>query len=540
MPISADLLITNANAITMDRARPHAQAVAMRGKRIAFVGSNADAADWRGAQTRVIDAQGYTLLPGLIDSHYHLQWGSFNLDGMQFAGAETLEKVAAILHDYAAVNPDRAWLVGYQFNYTVLPTGESMTRHHLDLIVSDRPLLVFAYDMHTAWANTKALEIAGILHGAECTPGNEVVMGTDGTASGELREFDAYNLVRNCIPKPDEAQKRALLRRGLALTASYGITSVHNMDGDLDQLLRYVEMEQAGDLSLRVYIPLWVTPETPKTDLIDVAIAMRDALAVRGLYSDKVRSNCVKYFMDGVIESYTSLLVEPYADNPDTHGSTLWNAAHFTAMMVESDRLGLQIITHAIGDASIRRVLNSYETAQRVNGRRDSRHRIEHIELLHPDDLPRFAQLGVIASMQPLHANYAKPGEVWANRVGAARWCNSFPWQELRASGAHLTFGSDWPVVTQNPFLGFAAALNRQPWQPGDPQQAQSLLDTLTSYTRAGAYTEFQETVKGQLRPGMLADLALLTGDIEATLSEEVKSMSVALTVCDGQVVFEG
>lgn len=539
MPFPADILITNANVITMDRACPRAEAVALRGKRIAFVGSNIDAAAWRGPQTRVIDAQGYTLLPGLIDSHYHLLWGSLNLDGMQFNGVADFAAMREIVVEYAAANPERAWLVGYQLSYTLLPTPERLTRHHLDELVADRPLFIIAFDMHTAWANTQALEMAGILQGATCPPGNEVVMGEDGTATGELREFDAYNLVRNCIPKPDEAEKRALLQRGLALTASYGITSVHNMDGDLDQLLQYAALEQAGELSLRVYVPYWVTPETAQSDLVDVAIAMRDALPLSGIDSAKVRSNCVKYFMDGVIESYTSLLVEPYADSPNQVGATIWEAEHFAEMAVASDRLGLQIITHAIGDASIRRTLDGYALARQVNGHRDSRHRIEHIELLHPDDLPRFAQLGVIASMQPFHAHYAGPGEVWADRVGQTRWRNAFPWQTLRASGAHLTFGSDWPVVTQNPFLGFATALNRRPWSPGDPAQAQSLFDTLEGYTRAGAYTEFQESVKGQLRPGMYADLVLLAGDIEATPPEEVKALTVALTICDGQVVYE-
>lgn len=539
MPISSDILITNASAITMDRARPRAEAVALHQGRISFVGSNADAAAWRGPKTRVIDAQGYTLLPGLIDSHYHLLWGSLNLDGMQFPEAKSYTEFGRQVREYAAAHPDRPWLTGYQLSYTLVPAPERLTRHHLDALVADRPLFVIAFDMHTAWANTKALEIAGILQGATCPPGNEVVMGEDGLATGELREFDAYNLVRDSIPKPDAAQTRDLLRQGMALTASYGITSVHNMDGSLDQFLRYAALEADGDLTLRVYVPLWVTPETPKAALVEEALVMRDCLAQRGQYSTKVRSNCVKYFMDGVIESYTSQLVDPYADSP-TLGSTIWEPAHFTEMAVASDQLGLQIITHAIGDASIRHTLDGYAQARQVNGHRDSRHRIEHIELLHPDDLPRFAQLGVIASMQPLHAHSAQPGEVWASRVGSARWQHAFPWQSLRASGAHLTFGSDWPVVTQNPFLGFDTALNRHPWSPSDPVQAQSLMGTLAAYTSAGAYTEFQEGVKGQLRPGMYADLVLLAGNIETTPADAVHAMQVALTICDGQIVYEG
>jgi predicted amidohydrolase YtcJ len=243
--------------------------------------------------------------------------------------------------------------------------------------------------------------------------------------------------------------------------------------------------------------------------------------------------------MDGVIESYTALMLDDYADRPGNRGTAIFNAEQFTRLATEADRLGLQIAVHAIGDGAVRRTLDGFAHAEHVNGGRDSRHRIEHIEVLHPDDLPRFEQLGVIASMQPLHVAISGPGQLWAQRVGAARWGRSFPWQTLRESGAHLVFGSDWPVVTQNPFLGIHTALTRQPWAEAQPVEAQALEATLAAYTRDAAYVEFQEGVKGQLRAGMLADLVLLSGDIEATPVEQLKDMTVALTVCDGQVVYE-
>jgi predicted amidohydrolase YtcJ len=255
--------------------------------------------------------------------------------------------------------------------------------------------------------------------------------------------------------------------------------------------------------------------------------------------SNMVRSTGVKFFMDGVVESFTALLLEPYTGQPGNYGKAVFEAEQFNFMAAAADRLGLQISVHAIGDGAVRRTLDGYEYVQQVNGRRDSRHRIEHIELLHPADLPRFRELGVVVSMQPLHETVSVPGQWWAKNVGQPRWACGFPWQTIRASGVPLTFGSDWPIVTQNPYLGIHAALARQPWVPGLPEQRQSLSDTLAAYTRDAAYAEFQEGVKGQLRRGMLADMVLLSGDIETTPVQAIRQMSAALTMVGGKIVYE-
>jgi predicted amidohydrolase YtcJ len=230
--------------------------------------------------------------------------------------------------------------------------------------------------------------------------------------------------------------------------------------------------------------------------------------------------------------------LEAYAGQPGNLGKAIFEAEQFTSLAIAADSLGLQIIVHAIGDSAIRRTLDGYEQVQRVSGRRDSRHRIEHVELLHPNDLPRFRELGVVASMQPLHETVSVPGQLWAKNIGERRWGWGFQWQTLRESGAPLIFGSDWPVVTQNPYLGIQAALAHRPWAPGLPVQTQSLFDTLAAYTREAAYAEFQEGVKGQLRRGMLADMALLAGDIEATPVNEMGQMSTALTMVGGKIVY--
>lgn len=529
----ADLIITHANVLTMDRARPRAEAVAIQGERIVFVGSAEEVKAWQRPYTRVIDAEGRTLLPGLIDSHFHLLWGSLKLDNIDCEGLTTYDELVKTVRSFAAANPDRPVLLGNGMIYQIGPNGSIPNRHDLDAIIPDRPLAIKAFDYHTVFANTKALEMAGLLHGAESPAGSEVVMGADGLATGELRESGAFDPVQNLAPKPDAAQKRALLRKGLEQAAAYGITSVHNMNGSLNELRLYAEAEAAGELTLRINVPLHVVPEMKLADL-DEAIAMRDETI-----SHYVRSNTAKFFMDGVIESYTALMLEPFANKLDDLGKAIWEYEQFVEMTNACDAMGLQIVTHAIGNGAIHRTLNAYEQAQRVNGRRDSRHRIEHIELLHPNDLPRFRQLGVIASMQPLHAAISGPGQIWAANVGEARWPWGFPWQSLRESGAHLTFGSDWPVVTQNPYLGIHAALSRQPWTPARPVQRQTLFDTLAGYTRDGAYTEFQEEVKGQLRRGMWADLVLLERNIEQTPVEQIQNMGALLTICGGRVVYQ-
>ena len=533
MAQTADILITNARAITLDPAQPAAEAVAVCGNKLAFVGSTADAIHWRGTQTRVIDAQQCTLLPGLIDSHFHLQMGSLKLNDIQLDGISEYARLTQTIRAFGEMHPERFWLVGYGLGYNTGPEGQALTRQALDAIVADRPLIVFAFDLHTAWANTRALELANLLQGATCEPGNEVVMAADQLASGELRESGAYNPVRALFPKLDQHQKRALLRQGLAQAARLGITSVHNMDGDLAQLTLYADLEAAGELTLRIYCPFSVTPATPVAALSE-AVAMRDAFA-----SDLVRSACVKFFMDGVVESSTAFLLDEYVNQPGWRGEPLFSAEHFAEMATAADQLGLQIFVHAIGDAAVRRTLDGFARAQQVNGRRDSRHRIEHVELLHPDDLPRFQALGVIASMQPLHAAVSSPTQLWSHQVGTERWLRGFPWQSLRASGATLVFGSDWPVVTQNPWQSLHAALTRQPWAPAQPIQAQTLSDALAAYTRDGAYAEFQEGKKGQLCVGQAADLVLLSSDLAAAPVETLKEMTVALTICDGRVVYE-
>ncbi len=532
---SADVLITNARIFTADPTNPGAEFVAIRGNRIAFVGSAAEAAGWRSASTRLVDGGGKTLLPGFIDCHFHMLMGSLLLDDIHGETASSYEELAGTVKAFAAENPDKAWLNGFGVKYSMGPGHIPLTRQHLDAIIADRPLFLVGYDGHTAWANTLALQKAGIFHGAECGANSEVVLDEHGEATGELREAGAQEKIERMLPQPGEADKRRLLEKGLKLASSLGITSVHNMDGDDEQAALYAAFEDTGDLSVRVYVPYSLRPTTPFENIEKEAAALK-----RKYQSQMVRGGCVKLFMDGVIESYTGLLVDEYTDLPGTCGASNYEVEQFNRFVGEADRLGLQIFVHSVGDGGVRRVLNAYEAARQANGRRDSRHRVEHIEVIHPDDVQRFADLDVIASMQPLHAPpRVDDGDVWQWRVGEGRWPLSFAWTTLRQTGARLVFGSDWPVVSQNPLLGIHNTLNRIPWKEGLPHHRQKLEDTLLSYTRDAAYAEFQEGVKGQLKPGYLADLVLLSEDIFALPPEQMKTVRPLLTMMDGRIFYE-
>ncbi len=535
MPTPAHFIFENARVFTANPAHPTAEAVAVTHNRITFVGSRAEALAFKGPGTRVIDANGGTLLPGFIDSHFHMLYGALNLDGMQLEPASSYEELSQIILDYAAEHPADAWLPGTGLRYNLGPGHTPLNRHHLDALVADRPIYLNAFDGHTSWANTLALKMAGIFNGGECGPNSENVLDEHGESTGELREPGAYQPVSDLVPKPDAVRKRALLQKALRLTASLGVTSVHNMDGDDQRAATYAALEDLGELTCRIYLPYTVSPDTTPETL------KKDVLALKNTYnSDLLRAGAVKFFIDGVIEGFTGLLVDPYADNPSTCGAANYDLEQFNLLVAEADRLGMQIFTHSVGDMGVRRVLDAYQRAQKHNGRRDSRHRIEHIELVHPQDLARFKELGVLASMQPLHSPMVvDKNDIWPVRVGRERWPLSFAWQTLREAGAMLIFGSDWPVVTQNPLRGVCNAVTRLPWEEGMPHQRQTLTDTLIAYTRDAAYGEFQEHQKGQIRAGYLADLVLLPQDIFAIPPAEIASLKPALTMADGRIVHE-
>ncbi|WFP78480.1 amidohydrolase [Mesorhizobium sp. WSM4906] len=549
----ADLMVVNGHVLTMDEDNPVAEAVAVKDGTIVAIGSRAAVEQLKGPATKVIDAKDGSVLPGFIEAHMHLFSGAAELAHLQLAGVHGFEALQSAIRDHAQTRPDAKMLVGQGVDYTVLGR-ERVTRHHLDAILPDRPFAMAAPDHHTMWANTMALEMAGILQGRRLGPGNEIVMGDDGLATGELREGEAFGPVLDLAgesrvrlglatggepdPTPsveERAADRDIMRRGLAWCARHGITSIQNMDGNLYQLELLAEIKAEEGLACRVQVPFHYK-NFMTLDMLDKASVMAERYD-----GEWLSSGIVKVFYDGVLDSWTAVMIEPYADRPDWVGEPLFTPQQFIDLAVAIDKRGLQIAVHSIGDGAVRAVLDGYEAAEKANGRRDSRHRVEHIEVITAADVPRFQKLGVIASMQPPHPPGAMgfPLEPTVSRIGAPRWPLSYAWRTLKNAGARIVFASDWPVSPIDPILGIQAAVLRKPWAETDPDQSFSLYESIAAYTVEGAYAEFMEHRKGRLKTGYLADIVVLSADIEATAPEALHTVRPVTTICGGKVTYQ-
>lgn len=551
---SADLIVTNGRVLTMDEEAPRAEAVAVRDGRIVAVGDRAAIVDMRGPGTKVVDAAGGTVIPGFIEAHMHLFNGAAELDHLNLGGVHGFDALRDAIRTYAGERPDAPLLLGAAADYTILSETERVTRRHLDRIVADRPFAMSAGDHHTMWANTRALEMAGLLHGKPLGPGNEIVMGEDGLAAGELRESEAFGpvlamsgqsrvrlgLQTGGEPEPypsaeELAADRDLMHRGLEWCARHGITSIHNMDGNLYQLELLSGLEQEGRLLCRVQVPFHFK------NFMEIGQLEKASRMASAYHSQWLSSGVVKMFYDGVLEGWTAVLAEDYADRPGWRGEPLFSPERLAEIATEADRRGLQIAVHSIGDGAVHAVLDGYEAAQKANGERDSRHRVEHIELVTAADVPRFRELGVVASMQPPHPPGAMdfPLEPTVSRIGRARWPLAYAWRTLKDAGAHVVFASDWPVSDVNPMRGIKAAVTRKPWAKEDPDQSFSVIEALAAYTVEGAYAGFAEDWKGRLKPGFAADLVVLSEDVETVDPGALDTVRPVTTICGGKVTYE-
>ncbi|MFN3953111.1 MAG: amidohydrolase [Pararhodobacter sp.] len=547
----ASMIITNGRVLTMDPANPRAQAVALSGDHVLAVGKAEAIAALAGPDCQVIDAQGATVLPGLIESHLHLFMGGAELAHLQLLGVEGAEALGAALRAYADARPDLPLITGQGCDYAIL--GRSLTRHDLDALLPDRPVLLIAADHHTGWANTAALKAAGILEGRALGPGNEIVMGEDGLATGELREFEAKapvlalsgmqrisaGIATGGEPEPAPTRDDLLadcaeMARGLEHCARHGLTSLVNMDGNRYTLDVLRELRRQGRLTARVRVPFHYRNHRHPEDL-EIASQM-----ARDYNDDWLASGFVKMFMDGVVDSGTAVMIDDYPDQPGWRGEPLFEAEAFAEICTECDRRGLQIAVHAIGDGAVRRVIDGYEAARKANGPRDSRNRIEHIELIDRADIARMAELGIVASTQPVHAPGAMdfPPQPTLDKIGRARWNDAYLCRSLKEAGVKLAFASDWPVADVNPLRGIQAALER-PVYEGAQDERLGLHEVLAGYTTGGAWAEHTEDRKGMLRAGFLADLVVLDGDIEAMPVAEIGGMQVMQTICGGRIVWD-
>lgn len=557
--MTPEIIIHNGAVMTFDAAMPQAQALAIAGGKIIAVGHDGDITARAGSGTQMIDAQGGTVLPGIIDSHVHLFGGSVELDLLDLYGVTGLEEMRAKILPYAQANPDDVLVFCVMADYGILGTGKTPTRHELDQILSDRPLAMFAPDHHTVWANTAALKAAGLLSGGKVDAGSEIVMGADGLANGELLEPGAYgpilSLTRHggremlglttgkdpepaATPQQREMDKE-VIARGLAHCAEQGITGLHLMDGNRYQLELLSELDAEGRLVCRCHVPFHLKGTDPVERIAAEAPALRD-----DFQSDKLRCSHLKMFIDGVIESGTALMLRPYPGEmgkDDNMGDEVFTQDHFVACCIEADRLGFQIAVHAIGDAGVRRTIDAYEAAAKANGSRDSRHRIEHIEVIHPSDIPRLAELGIVASLQPGHAptGHIFPPDAVGKYIHPDQIEGAYAWQTIRAAGAPVIFSTDWPVIPVDVMANVKAAIAPLNLGAGWVDQTQSLQDTLASYTRDNGWVEFNEDSKGTLSAGMVADVAIMSHDLTKLAPMDITTAKAMVTICDGVITYQ-
>lgn len=530
----ADLILLNGFVWTADAKKPRSSAVAIRGNRILAVGEDKEVRAFSSGSTKIVDLGGKFLMPGINDSHTHFLSSSLGMFEVDLNSTANLAEVQARILKFARENPDAPWITGRGWQYTIFPSTLP-DRKGIDDVVADRPVFMRAYDGHTAWANSKALELAGVNATTKFTGYGEIVRDAQGNPTGVLKE-DAMDLVSSVIPRPSRELKLKALRKGIETAHALGITSIQNASGSIGDVELYDELLKSGELKLRTSFAFGVDSKTTNADIEKI-------VAVSKKYdSPNLRVKAVKIFVDGVIESYTAAMLAPYANKPETSGKPDFTAEQLNSLVAMADKAGLQIYIHAIGDRGVRMSLDAFENAIKVNGRRDSRFRIEHIETIQAVDMERFKKLGVIASMEPIHADPATVG-VWADAIGPERASRGFAWRAIEKAGAMLIFSSDSPAsITMSPWRGLHGAVNRQtfdgfPVGGWHPEHRVSIETALRAYTTNGAFASFEESLKGKVEKGMLADLIVLDRNPFEVPASEIFKLGVTTTVFDGKIV---
>jgi predicted amidohydrolase YtcJ len=511
------LVLTGGTVHTVDPEVPHADTIALRDDRIAWVGRGVDAPAWVVDAEEVVSLGGRTVLPGFIDAHNHVRLGS-DADCVQLAGAGSLDEVAARIRSWVRTHPGDGWIEAEGYGYVGLADGEHPDRHQLDAIVADRPVAVLSYDVHTLWLNTPGLAALGITE-------SDLSFGTaevddDGHLTGFVTDFAVKGLSRagmrdldaRDLPWATPDRQYARLVSSLDHALECGITTVVEPQNSPDDIALFERARTRGRLNLRVVLAMFHPPGTSPEERAEFA-------RLAATYDDEqLRLGPLKLYIDDVVEPHTAALHEPYANDPSHRGTTYYAAEEFADLVARLDRDGFQLFVHATGDRGITTVLDAVEHARRVNGPRDARHQVVHVECLRHHDLPRFAELGVVACVQPRHAapDVAGPGHAWAEAVGEARWHQAWPLRSLQEHGATLAFSSDWNVAEMEPMVGIYSAVTRAPLAGGDPwqqEEAVSVADAIHAYTMGSAVANFCDHDRGSITAGKLADLVVLEQD---------------------------
>jgi predicted amidohydrolase YtcJ len=521
----------------MDAARSWVSSIAIRGGEIVYSGTDAGAEEFIGSQTHRIDLQGKMVLPGFHDSHVHPVSGGIELGQCNLNGAISEEEVFHKISDYATANPDKKWIVGGGWDLPIFPNANPHKKQ-LDELVADRPVYLTGADGHSAWVNSRALESAGITKDTPDPTGGRIERDPKtGEPTGTLREL-ATDLVSKHLPQLTAADYLQGARRGLQMANEFGITSFTEASASDKILEAYAELDRRGELTVRVLAAMYVDPAKGEAQ-VDTLVAKRQRYQSKNL-----RANTVKIFADGVIEAQTAALLEPYLDKPGDRGPANFEPEVLKPLVARLDREGFQVHVHAIGDRAIRNALDAFEHAQKLNGKRDSRHVIAHLELIDPEDIPRFRELGVIADFQPLWA-YADEyiTKLTEPKLGPQRSRWLYPIASVFKTGAVVVGGSDWSVSSMNPLEAMQVAITRRGLEDGIgkpwiPEELVHLPMMLAAYTIAGAYASFQEQKTGALEVGKAADLIILDRNIFECAPQDVQRAVVLLALLGGKEVF--
>lgn len=537
LPVNAQnsitLILIHGKIWTESPNQKEAEAVAIVGNRIAAVGSTAEISRWKGPKTLVVDLEGRRVVPGFNDAHVHFFSGGADLAGPQLRYSRSQQEFRDTLAAFAKTQPKGRWITGGNWDHENWHPAVLPTHQLIDAATRDWPVFVNRLDGHMSLANSAALKLAGVDRNTKDVPGGVIVRDSAGNPTGILKDA-AQELVNRVMPPPSADQIRTAVLAARAYANAQGVTSVQDMSAAPDVFRVYQQMMHNGELHVRIsgHQPL---PDWKR--LADVGL-----LADFG--NDKVHIGGLKGFADGSLGSTTALFFQPYLDAPNSSGipsAELADPQQMFHNIERADAARLQVAIHAIGDKANHTILGFYEKVEQEHGQRDRRFRIEHAQHLLASDIPRFAQLHVIASMQPYHC--IDDGRWAEKRIGPQRAKTTYAFRSLLDAGATLAFGSDWDVAPMKPIMGIYAAVTRRTLDgkhPGGwiPEQKITVAEAVHAYTMGSAYASFEDTVKGSIEPGKLADLAVLSDDIFAIDPVKIADVKVYMTIYDGEIVF--
>jgi predicted amidohydrolase YtcJ len=532
----ADLIVTNARIYTVDDARPLVQAFAVRGGRVAFAGDARGALLLRGPQTRLLDAGGRTVIPGMVDAHGHVSGLGSALAIVDLTGAASYDEIIARVVAKARTVAPGEWITGRGWDQNRWADTRFPTHDRLSAAVPNNPVYLTRIDGHAGLANRKAMELAGLSAATKDPSGGHFERGADGAPAGVFVD-NAKALVEHVIPRPSRDDVKRQVMNAIAEAQRWGLTGVHDAGEGQQVLDIFEELGKAGQMNFRMYA--MISGGRDESALLDRWLARGPQ---SGLYGGTLWIRSIKLYADGALGSRGAALLEPYNDDPKNNGLLLSDPAYLQEVSIKALKAGFQVCTHAIGDRANRIALDAYEAALKAVPTTDHRFRIEHAQIIHHADIPRFAQLGVIPSMQ---ASHQTSDMYWAGtRLGEGRLYGAYAWRSLLDEGVIVPDGSDFPVEQVNPLISFHAAISRQDadnWPPGGwhPEQRMTRDEALKAMTIWPAYAAFQEKELGSITPGKYADFVVLDQDIMRVPAEVVLRTRVLSTWVGGKEVYE-